>query len=260
LLIDDPPRTWASVTEAASELVSLGFPPDKVVLLLSVFPTTVKRPTALQGHPALLLPWREWAISQKLQPDVVHQILSELLQGRCSVLAVHPVSPDCWAGERGHGRADYVVTVRERDGDREIAVRARGVGAGYFGEHCLAVAERLSEWVPGRCGLRDGVLYEAWQAPEHRLREPLTKSQTAAVARYIAERCHALRLDDDLSTRVSWRGVPWVAAETLPVWSVNIKSSRNSHWGTSTGLIRTVGRRGKRRMSWVSVYWTSWSP
>lgn len=211
LLVDNPPSSWGSAADTALQLQRLGFRQEEIVLLLPTFPATAEPPAPLLRYPAVLLPFEEWAIARRLQPETVHQMLSELLRDRCRVLAVRPglLAP---AVERAHANAVFDVTVEEGGKMRRIAVRTRGVGLGYLGEHSLAVAERLSGWLPELYGLKDGVLYEAWDPPELRLREPLTEGQAKAVADYVVARRHSLPLDEDLSARISYRGAAWLWA------------------------------------------------
>ncbi|MBV8256245.1 MAG: hypothetical protein JO073_00355 [Actinobacteria bacterium] len=104
LLVDDPPRTGASLAAAARELEAAGASASDVVLLLPLLGEGVPEP--LEPWPRVVLPFDDWAIQRRLHV---------------------PVEP-----ERGHVRIDL--------GDGTLL---EGVGLGYFGRHALTVAETI---------------------------------------------------------------------------------------------------------------------
>jgi hypothetical protein len=179
LLVDDPPQSWGSVTRAAQALAGFGFGRRRIVLLLATFASAAQPPAALGEHPAVLLPFASWAIRRRLEPERVRDVLARLLPDGEAILAVRPAG-DLPAGTwRGHAEAVYEVAFRATGGPERRLVRARGVGLGYFGEHALAVAQRLRGRVSGIHGLERGILYEAWAPPATRLAGPRTGGRAA---------------------------------------------------------------------------------
>jgi hypothetical protein len=209
LLVDDPPRSWGSVTRAARDLAGRGFARRDIVLLLATFADAAEPPAALGEHPAVLLPFTSWAVWRRLQPDCVRESLARLLARQVEVVAV-PSPTGLPAGtRRGHAQAVYEVACGGAGETERRLVRARGVGLGYFGEHALAVADRLGGRVTDVHGLEAGILYETWAPPDARLAGPLAQRHAVAVAAYVAERGRALRLDEDPSSRLHSRGPAW---------------------------------------------------
>ena len=140
LVVDDPPRSWASVIGAVRELGRLGFNEGRTILLLATFADAAEPPPALQAHPAVLLPFRNWAVHRRLEPDRIGESLSSLLGNQTEVVAVHRVVEVPEGPARGHVRAVYEVDLRSAGATSRRLVQARGVGLGYFGEPALAVA------------------------------------------------------------------------------------------------------------------------
>lgn len=209
LLIDDPPRTWESVLRAARNLAALGFEPERVVLLLGTFPDAGHQPPTLAQHPAVLLPFEHWAIARRLQPQGVSASLGILLNDRGALTELRLHSSESQSGVRGHAHAVYEVAVRQGQTVSKLLIRARGVGLGYLGEHALAVANRLPEFVPTVYGLDRGILYEEWLPATRRLAEPLTDTDIADVAAYGAARTEAMPLPEDPAGRLPYRGAAW---------------------------------------------------
>ena len=209
LVIDDPPRSWGSVAGAARELARQGFSEDRIVLLLATFPDSAQPPAELHAHPAVLLPFADWAICQRLAPDRVHESLARLLADQTEVLGVRPLGDAAPLTTRGHAHAVYEVDLRSSGETSRRLVQARGVGLGYFGAHALAIAERLQRRITRVYGLDRGVLFEAWPVPDSRLGAPLASRQAAAIATYVAERAQSLPLSEDLTQRLLYRGAAW---------------------------------------------------
>ncbi|HZV49751.1 MAG TPA: HAD hydrolase family protein [Candidatus Dormibacteraeota bacterium] len=213
LLVDDPPRSWGSVRQAADGLRRLGFAHDSIVLTLGLFPETCV-PESLAGHPAILLPFSGWEIQRKLQLDAVRTTVSELLAGRAEVLDLCEIEPLGVPQGRGHARARFEVELGRSGVRHRRLIQARGVGLGYFGEHALAVSRHLRGLVYEILGLAEGVLFEACPDPGSRLAPPLDLQRASAVARYVSLRAQALPLPEDLTPRLSRRG-------TAPQWAAH---------------------------------------
>jgi len=138
-------------------------------------------------------------VRRRLRPAAARSVLSGLLG--TDILDIKTVQPP--AGARAHASALFDVLTADQTTWR---VRVRGAGAGYFGEHALAVAERMTDWVPRLYGLRAGLIYEA--ADGTPLSEPLDRPAWRAIARYVAERAAALPASEDTARR-SYRGGAW---------------------------------------------------
>jgi hydroxymethylpyrimidine pyrophosphatase-like HAD family hydrolase len=211
LLIDDPPRSWKSVRQARDSLHRFGFAQDAIALALGLFPNA-HRPESLSGHPAVLLPFSQWEIHRKLQPEKVRATIARLLLGRAEVLDVCEVESPGLPHGRGHVRARFMVELSRGEARHQRVIQARGVGLGYFGEHALAVSRHLRGLVGEILGLAEGVLFETSPEPASRLAPPLDLQRAGAVARYIHLRAQALSLPEDLTPRLRQRG-------TAPQWA-----------------------------------------
>ena len=238
LLIDDPPRSWGSVAKGAQQLVELGFERERVVLMLGTFQDAGRRPAALADHPLVLLPFEDWAITERLQPEPVRSAVGRMLSGQGLVTDVHPEPAGSERGLRGHAQATYRVRLRSGETIATRLIRARGVGLGYFGEHALAVAAGLRELVPAIHGLDRGILYEDWLPSEVRLTHPLASTDLAAVATYVQARAEALPLSDDLLRRLRHRG-------TADQWLGGVLGGL---FGRAAEVGRIVGARAARRL------------
>lgn len=238
LVVDDPPRSWASVIGAVRELGRLGFNEGRTILVLATFGDAAEPPPALQAHPAVLLPFSDWAVHRCLEPDRIGESLSSLLGNQTEVVAVHRVVEVPEGPARGHVRAVYEVDLRSAGATSRRFVQARGVGLGYFGEHALAVAARLVGRITQVYGLDNGVLLEAWPPPASRLGPPLAERQVAALAGYVAERARVLPLPEDLTERLLYRGAAWQWAG----------SAFGGLFGRASELGRLLGTATARRL------------
>src|SRR5207302_2608486 len=82
------------------------------------------------------------------------------------------------------------------------------VGLGYFGDHSLAIAERLAGWVPEVLGVDEGLLFECGPRPGEPSREPHSTT-VETLARYVDARARALPLATDPSAGLAYRGAAW---------------------------------------------------
>jgi hydroxymethylpyrimidine pyrophosphatase-like HAD family hydrolase len=209
LVIDDPPRSWRSVTRAVAALGRFGFSEDRTVLMLATFADSAEPPRELCAHPAVLLPVAGWAMRRRLEPDSIRESLSRLLGGGAEVLSVRPTEDVRATTRRGHLHGVYEIGVRTGGNTGRCLVQARGVGLGYLGEHAMAVAARLGDRITQVYGLDRGLLFEAWSPPTSRLRTPLPEGSAAEVAAYVAARADALSLAGDPARRLRYRGAVW---------------------------------------------------
>jgi hydroxymethylpyrimidine pyrophosphatase-like HAD family hydrolase/adenine/guanine phosphoribosyltransferase-like PRPP-binding protein len=217
LLTDDPPATGASLASVARTLRGLGVAEQDIVLVLQV--SGEELPAALDSYPAVILPWDQWAVRERLSPEHVRATLGALLACECRVLAAEriPVAFD----RRGHRRARFRVNVCDvRTGEHcERQVLVEGVGLGYLGAHVLAAAPDLAAFSPRVFGLRDGLLYREWLPDERRPVRVAAEGDPAvalSIAAYVAARRRALRVEEDASLRLGGEQPAWeVASMTL---------------------------------------------
>jgi hypothetical protein len=213
LIIDDPPGSGRTVSKAAIDLRRL-LPPSSIVLLLPLFGSPGRLPEALRRYPSVLLPSEDWAVHSKLTPEAVAGALGRLLAGDGQVHDVRelPLPPRRW--QRAHERALFRVKLDHGDRERTVSILAESVGAGYYGEHALAVARALSGHVPEIYGLDQGCLYREWLAEERRAAAGTPGEHQAlvdAVTNYVVDRSRALRAAHDATGRL---------AGQRPVWEV----------------------------------------
>jgi hydroxymethylpyrimidine pyrophosphatase-like HAD family hydrolase len=209
LVVDDPPRTGAQLTQALEELRAVGVPLASLVLVLQLFGSVSSLPQSLSSFDAVLMPWEEWSIHERLTSDALGDALGELVQGSVRVETV--IERPC---HRGHTRA--VLSARLGNGSssaRPESICAEGVGLGYFGRHALAVAEAMPDSLPRVYGLRHGLLFRGWLPEETRVSPATLAGETDAVAgqiaKYVQLRNRVLPLDEDVSLRLAGRDAAW---------------------------------------------------
>jgi hydroxymethylpyrimidine pyrophosphatase-like HAD family hydrolase len=214
LLTDDPPKSGGSLARAARALERLGFDVRSIVLLLPLLSDVEVPPPSLRRYPSVLLPWEDWSVHARLEPSAVRDALAEMVGADSEVRSVHPLAMPA-AKRRGHVRSLYRAQLC-RGGDqltRDICVE--GVGIGYFGDHALAGARRLTAFLPDVTGVRDGLLYREW-LPEGGRVDPSTPGGVDQVAAgmvdYVTSRASALGVDEDTSLRLVDRGAVWQRA------------------------------------------------
>jgi 3-deoxy-D-manno-octulosonate 8-phosphate phosphatase KdsC-like HAD superfamily phosphatase len=214
LIIDDPPGSGRTVSKIAIDLRQLSLPQSSIVLLLPLFGSPERLPEALRRYPSVLLPSEDWAVRSKLTPEAVARALRRLLAGDGQVHDVRrlPLPPRRW--QRAHERALFRVELEHGDRARASSILAESVGAGYYGEHALAIARALCGHVPEIYGLDQGCLYREWLAEERRAGASTPgehQALVAAVTNYVVDRSRALRAAHDASRRL---------AGQRPVWEV----------------------------------------
>ena len=208
LVIDDPPRSWRSVARAAGELCRLGFPAHRVGLALQTLPSTAAPPEVLAPHPALLLPWRQWAVHGRLSPAAVGEALRRLAGSPQWVTDVVRIPLETDAGEeRGHVRALYRVETLEEGVRGTHLIYVKGVGLGYLGRHSCAVARPLSPFLPRVYGVDGGLLFREWLPENERLAPDVATPAVAdRIADYVDRRAHSLAVDHDPTFDLGARG------------------------------------------------------
>ena len=219
LVCDDPPGTGGSIARVATALESLGVPPRSIVLLLAMFPDT-ELPPALATYESVLLRFDDWSIHTRLGADAVRDTVERLLGPDRELVAAERASVRSPRSVRGHLGAVFTLTVADaRSGSREEQqLSVEGVGLGYFGNHAIAVADPLREFLPSILGVQDGLLYRAWM-PDAARADLLPSSDGAAIAsriaEYVFERHRLLGVEEDVTLRQSGQYPAWEAASTV---------------------------------------------
>ena len=238
LVVDDPPRTGAQLTQALDELQAVGMPPTSLVLVLQLFGSVDSLPRSLTPYDAVLMPWEEWAIHEQVTSEALERDLGELMQKPVLVESVTKRP-----SQRGHVRA--VISVRIGNDSRSTkaeAVCAEGVGLGYFGRHPLSVAHALPDSFPPVYGLRQGLLFRGWLSEEMRVSPARLVEQNDSVAGQIAEyvrlRNRALPLDEDVSLRIVGRETAWERGGDM----------LGQAFGRSRDAVRPLTRAAARRL------------
>jgi hypothetical protein len=127
--------------------------------------------------------------------------------------------------------------------ERDIFVK--GVGVGYFGEHAVVLAQRLSVFIPEVYGVREGLQYRTWLPEAQRLAERATAlsdpALAEAAAKYVFERHRALPVKEDVSLKLLGQ---------IPVWEVaSDRLSRAFRQGWWLVRIPAIDRRVKRLLA-----------
>lgn len=215
LLADDPPVTGGSLASAARTLGGLGLAPGDIVLMLQIDQSGDELPAALARYPAVVLPWEQWTVQDRLSSDRVCAALDALLGGDDRVQSAEKIPVPL--ERRGHRRARFRVELCDaRTGERyDQQMLVEGVGLGYLGAHALAVARDLGMFSPRVFGVRDGLLYREWLPDERRAdcaaaeRDPAVAGSIAA---YVAARHRALPVKEDISLRLAGEQPAWEVA------------------------------------------------
>jgi hydroxymethylpyrimidine pyrophosphatase-like HAD family hydrolase len=230
-LVDDPPRTGLQLAAASETLLSLGVPPQSLVLLVQLFGPPTSLPAPLRKYQSIVLPWERWSVREKLSEEAVLETLRRLLRGRTILRATGTRWREVVVGaidevknlpgpvtgglpRRGHvGAVFRARLVDQRSGEQvDHEVYVQGVGLGYLGRHTLAVSSRVGAFLPQIYGLEDGLLYRAWLPNEWRLGTPSPAGEAALADRvtsYVLARRETLAVPDDTSKRLRGRGPVW---------------------------------------------------
>lgn len=230
-VVDDPPRTGAQLAAAAEAIHDAGVAADSLFLVVALAGPAESVPATLRDHQTLILPWSDWSIHGALQPQEILKTLRRHLRGRriavssaddsesrvrvADVIDVAPITTGSDSTPtRGHVKALFEVTVVDSDSRARLVHRicVSGVGIGYLGAHTLAVARRLSGYVPEVYAFENGLLYHAslperWRltarsiSPDGRIEE--------GIAAYVRDRRQALAVEEDMSQRLVGREAVW---------------------------------------------------
>ncbi|HWD06303.1 MAG TPA: HAD hydrolase family protein [Amycolatopsis sp.] len=206
-IVDDPPETGQSIAEVADAVDRTEAGAGAVTVLLPLFGETP--PPALAPYDAVTLPYRDWAVHTRLEPEAVGRSLSTLIGE--PIRGITPVPEGGVLGGREHARA--VFDVDFPDG-RTRRIVAAGAGLGFFGRHAEAVAQALPEHLPRTYGVHDGIVFREWLADDKRL-DTAGTGDAPLLATYVRDRAAALPADTDHAVRLAGRQPVWEAASRV---------------------------------------------
>ncbi|HLK41857.1 MAG TPA: hypothetical protein VKV34_00840, partial [Thermoleophilia bacterium] len=120
---------------------------------------------------------------------------------------------------RGHAKAMYEVELAGPDGDVWTErVVAEGCGLGFFGEVAAVLQQDAGDGAPRVHGIRGGLLFREWLAPESAVAGLPENEQRALgkrLAGRVAERARRLPLAVDVTSAMAGRGTVVEAASIL---------------------------------------------
>jgi len=220
LVTDDPPTTGGSLVRTARALEGVGVKRTSIVFMLQLFGSEKSLPQVLHGYKAVLLPWKDWSLHDRLQTESVRRTLNTFWAPAIQVENVEPLRlpPRKW--DRSHAHARFRVACRDVQNGRrfERQLSVKGAGLGYLGQHSLAVAKALPDHTPTLYGFRDGLLYREWLAEKDRLVLEGGYDADAfiqAASNYTVARSRTLKVSKDISLRLFGQRPVWEAASNL---------------------------------------------
>ncbi|MET7998065.1 HAD hydrolase family protein [Amycolatopsis sp. NPDC005232] len=206
-VVDDPPETGQSIADVTSAVRRAGVAESALTVLLPLFADTP--PATLAGYDSVTLPYRDWAIHDRLETEAVVRSLSALL-GR-PVRSVSRVPHIGVSFGREHARAVFDVGLPDGEYRRIVAA---GAGLGFFGRHSLAVAHAVSQHLPHTYGFFDGIVFRDWLPTEHRLRNA-DAADAERLAGYVRDRAAAMPAGADHAAGLAGRQPVWEAASRV---------------------------------------------
>jgi hydroxymethylpyrimidine pyrophosphatase-like HAD family hydrolase len=231
IICDDPPGSGVSIARVCAQVARLGAGPDAVILALALFGDADALPEVLRPYPAAILPFEEWSVHRRLEPEWVRAAAAEVAPAGLKVVAATRIAQRTPTVGRGHIGATFEITVRdEATGVESIAEWCvEGVGVGYFGTHAVAVAAPLADYLPDVFGVVDGMLFREWLPETRRVTTSSgadARALAARIAGYADARRRALPVPVDTSLRHGGQYPVWEAVSMLisracgPIWHV----------------------------------------
>ena len=214
VIVDEPALTGSTLLKVVGILGKAGFPPDNVVALNPVHPTTRdwrSAPGCLPLSKVCILPLEpeEWHKYHLLEPGAVDGVLREYFQGRgyasttmVSSKRVEELNSQLLAlsEEKWHTRLKRIYEVRLQDGAGRVETRfvlAKSVGWGWLAYRAFIAAQHLAKHVPPVLGLRNGLLFTEWRLPDHGFQQQSRDQVVHTLASYVAARVRSLGLGKD---------------------------------------------------------------
>jgi len=245
VIIDEPIGSGGTLAKAVQIACRCSISRDQIVILIPIHPSARNWKAGSGYHllsdlTVLTLEPEEWHKSKRLDIEA-EELLTEYLQARGSVLSVSGTSArasefnarlEAVSEKKGHTRFKrvYEVVFSADSQDQESRfVLAKSVGWGWLGYHAFLAAERLTQFVPGLLGLRNGMLYTEWSRGNTLEASPIDRTRWIdRAACYVAARARTLRLDEDPAADLIW------------------ENRNNGLAGLAGNLCRAYGRRPAR--------------
>ncbi len=220
LICDDPPISGATLVKAGQMLESAGVAATDIILLLQLFGDDTHLPAALQKYPAVLMPWGNWKIHQELEPQAVKTVLSETCRPPYVIVDVNKLKASAKKDNREHDSAVYRVTLVDTQTNTPITrtVLVRGIGLGYFGEHSIAISEKLAQYTAHLIISKPGRVYLEISPSEDIFKENSSGTEINSVeelVKYISDRNRLLPAKQDTSLRLFDRNAAWEVASSM---------------------------------------------
>ncbi len=221
LIIDDPPISGGTFYKTARMLEKAGVRRDNIVLLMQLFGERSALPANLATYQSIIIPLQDWNVQHYLSPEQVKKVLAEACANSTSIMDVTQIPFEEPGEIRQHAHAYYQVKLIDKNSGAQFSrlVHAKGIGAGYFADHALAVARVLDKYAPQMIALEHGLCYLDLGDEAHLL-SPLNILEDSrysdSMIEYILERNRMLKVPEDTSLKIYGRNAAWdVASEML---------------------------------------------
>ncbi len=220
IVIDDPPISGGTFGKAARMLEKAGLPRSNIVLLMQLFGDRSMLPAALANYQSIVLPLQDWNVQHYLYPEQVEKVLAEACTDAMRILEINQIPLDEANEIRQHAHAYYQVKMIDKNSGTLVSrlVHIKGIGAGYFADHALAVSLALEKYAPQIITLQHGLCYLDLGVEPHFLSTPnLTEERqySDAIIGYIVERNNILRVAEDTSLELYDRNAVWDVASDM---------------------------------------------
>jgi hydroxymethylpyrimidine pyrophosphatase-like HAD family hydrolase len=234
VICDDPPSSGNTLIKAIKMFRNMSIPEQNIILLLQLFGTCDSIPESIRQYQAIVLPWDQWAVHQKLAPEHIRGILARI-DPKYKIDRIVRLNLNEQHWERGHVHALYKIRWSRNieNHTREGLIFVEGVGLGYFGQHALAVYQKLPEYFPEVYGYHDGLLIQEGLPDSQRIKlvhGDEEKSLAKAMQDYVIARKGALPVKNDSSRLMGGQN---------PVWEIagDILSRVFGHWAFLSRLL-----------------------
>ena len=207
VILDDSPHTGGTIFTAFDIARRAGFGANRLKALIPVHPARRNWYRPLGNDMVVSLEPEHWHKRSLLTPGAAQDRLAEYFraQGFISARVVDSSRAAAFNERLSAASSDargtrlkriFEVHLESGLGLRETRyVLAKSVGWGWLGYHAFLVGHRLSDHVPSILGLRDGILYTEWIAPDDLAAgNPPRESLPESVAAYVAARAQHLAL------------------------------------------------------------------
>ena len=178
LILDDSPHTGGTIFTAFDIARRAGFAIDKLKALIPAHPARPDWYKPLSNDVVVSLAPAQWYKRSLLMPTAAQARLTEYFRAQgfadvrvvesSRIITLNRGLDETSSDTRGARiKRVFEVHLASPDGRREVRlVLAKSVGWGWLGYHAFLAGYRLSGHVPPILGLRDGILYMEWIAPD----------------------------------------------------------------------------------------------